>query len=152
MSLARALFAMNSANIEGWGLYAEAILLPFMPPEGQLVSLQYRLQRAARIFLDPELQLGKMTPAGARAFLEKEVVLSAPFAQSEVERYTFRAPGQATSYYYGYVKLMELRREVESKLGARFEPLAFHDFVLAQGILPPALLRKAVLERFVASR
>ncbi|WP_437595421.1 DUF885 domain-containing protein [Sorangium sp. So ce590] len=152
VSIARAIFAENSANVEGWGLYSEAILLPFMPPEGQLVSLQYRLLRAARAFLDPELQAGKITPAAARAFLEKEVVLSAPFAQSEVERYTFRAPGQATSYFYGFTRLMELRAEVESRMGPRFDAQRFHDFVLAQGILPPKLMRKAVFERFVGAQ
>ncbi|WP_437283915.1 DUF885 domain-containing protein [Sorangium sp. So ce406] len=152
VSIARAIFAMNSANVEGWGLYAEAIVLPFMPPEGQLVSLQYRLLRAARAFLDPELQAGKITPAAARAFLEKEVVLSTPFAQSEVERYTFRAPGQATSYFYGFTRLMEIRAEAESRMGPRFDAQRFHDFVLAQGILPPKLLRKAVIERFVAAQ
>ncbi|WP_437668772.1 DUF885 domain-containing protein [Sorangium sp. So ce131] len=152
VSIARAVFAENSANVEGWALYAEAILLPYMPPEGQLVSLQYRLLRAARAFLDPELQAGTITPEAARAFLEKEVVLSAPFAQSEVERYTFRAPGQATSYFYGFTKLMDLRHEVESLMGLRFNAQRFHDFVLAQGILPPKLLRKAVMERFVPAQ
>src|SRR5450432_668143 len=54
VSLTRALFAFNSVNAEGWGLYAEAITLPSMPLDGQLISLQLRLQRAARAFLDPE--------------------------------------------------------------------------------------------------
>ena len=66
VSLARALFAFNSTNVEGWGLYAEAITLPFMPLDGQLISLQLRLQRAARAFLDPELQTGKTTPEKAQ--------------------------------------------------------------------------------------
>jgi len=143
--LARAIFAFNSVNVEGWGLYAEAITLPYMPPEGKLVSLQLRLQRAARAFLDPELQAGKWTPVSARELLEREVGLSHAFAQSEVDRYTFRAPGQATSYFFGYLKLTELRREAESRLGARFSPQRFHDAILAQGLLPPDLLREAVL-------
>ncbi|MFL5442484.1 MAG: DUF885 domain-containing protein, partial [Myxococcales bacterium] len=144
--LARAIFAFNSVNVEGWGLYAEAITLPYMPPEGKLVSLQLRLQRAARAFLDPELQAGKWTPVSAREFLEREVGLSHAFAQSEVDRYTFRAPAQATSYFFGYLKLTELRREAESRLGARFSAQRFHDAILAQGLLPPDLLREAVLE------
>ncbi|MFL5391000.1 MAG: DUF885 domain-containing protein, partial [Myxococcales bacterium] len=144
--LARAIFAFNSVNVEGWGLYAEAITLPYMPPEGKLVSLQLRLQRAARAFLDPELQAGKWTPVSAREFLEREVGLSHAFAQSEVDRYTFRAPAQATSYFFGYLKLTELRREAESRLGGRFSAQRFHDAILAQGLLPPDLLREAVLE------
>jgi uncharacterized protein (DUF885 family) len=33
-------------------------------------------------------------------------------------------------------------------MGARFNQQAFHDFVLSQGLLPPNLLRVAVLTRF----
>jgi len=39
-----------------------------MPDDGKLISLQLRLQRAARAFLDPELQMGKWTPESAGNF------------------------------------------------------------------------------------
>ena len=151
VSLARGLFAFNSANVEGWGLYAEAITLPYMPADGQLVSLQLCLARAAREFLDPELQLGKVTPQAARAFLEKEIGFSKAYANSEVERYTFRAPGQATSYFYGYTRLIELRRELETKLGSRFNLQRFDDWVISQGMLPHDLLREAALRELAGS-
>ncbi len=151
LSLARAVFAFNSVNCEGWALYAEHIVLPYMPPAAQLCSLLMRLHRAARAFLDPELQSGTRTPAEAHAFLQREMVYSAPFARSEVERYTFRGPGQATSYFYGYVKLVALRAEAEAALGADFDARAFHDFILDQGLVPPATLRAAVLDRFVGA-
>jgi Bacterial protein of unknown function (DUF885) len=151
VSDARAVYAFNSTNVEGWGLYAEAIAKPYMPAEGQLISLQARLQRAARAFLDPELQSGKVTPAEAKRVLMQDVVLSEAMANQEVERYTFRAPGQATSYFYGYTRLMELRGDVEKALGKKFDQQQFHDYILSQGLLPPDLLRKAVMERFVSS-
>ena len=72
------------------------------------------------------------------------MVLSHALANEEVERYTFRAPGQATSYFYGYLRLLELRKDVEAKMGKRFNQQAFHDFLLAQGLLPPALMRQTV--------
>ncbi|MCI0356174.1 MAG: DUF885 domain-containing protein, partial [Acidobacteria bacterium] len=149
VSQARAIYAFNSTNVEGWGLYAESILLPYMPKEGQLVSLQARLMRAARAYLDPELQTGKIVPEQALAVLKNDVVLSDAMATQEVERYTFRAPGQATSYFYGYSRLQDLRKEVEAKVGRKFDQQKFHDFVLNQGLLPPDLLRKAVLSEFV---
>ena len=31
----------------------------------------------------------------------------------------------------------------------KFNQLRFHDFVLSQGILPPALIKQAVMEEFV---
>ena len=149
VSLARALYAFNSTNVEGWGLYAEYITKPFMPAEGQLMSLDLRLLRAARAFTDPELQSGKMTEADAYRVLEKDVVLSHAFAKEEVERFTYRSPGQANSYFYGYTKLLALRKNTEAALGPKFNALKFHDFVLAQGLLPPDLMRQAVMEKFV---
>ena len=149
VSTARALFAFNSVNVEGWGLYAEWMMLPYMTPEGQLISLQFRLVRAARAFLDPELHMGRVTPDEARRVLLDDVVLSQAMTEQEVERYMFRAPGQATSYFYGYTRLRELRPEVERAMGSNFSAREFHDFVLAQGLLPPELLKEAVLARFV---
>jgi hypothetical protein len=152
MSVARARFAFNSANVEGWGLYSEALVLPYLPPEGQLAALQIRLLRMARAMLDPQINLGRMTPEQAKAFLMKEVVLSEPFAQSEVDRYAYRSPGQATAYYYGYVKLRALKNLAELELGERFKLKAFNDFIIAQGILPPALMKQAVLQDFIPSQ
>jgi uncharacterized protein (DUF885 family) len=149
VSLARALYAFNSTNAEGWGLYAEWMMQPYEPIDGQLATLDYRLLRAARAFLDPELQSGKTTTAEAYKVLELDVVLSPAFAKEEVERFTYRSPGQANSYFYGYTKLMELRKDTEAALGAKFNQQRYHDFLLAQGLLPPELLRKAVMEEFV---
>jgi uncharacterized protein (DUF885 family) len=106
----------------------------------------------ARAMLDPMINTGRMTPQQAKAFLMKEVVLSEPFAQSEVDRYSYRSPGQATSYYYGYVKLRALKTLAEIELGERFKLKAFNDFVIAQGILPPALMKQAVLEEFIPAQ
>jgi uncharacterized protein (DUF885 family) len=152
VSLARALYAFNSTNAEGWGLYSEYIMQPYEPAEGQLLTLQLRLLRAARAFLDPELQSGKITPEDAYAVLEKDVVLSHAFAKEEVERFTYRAPGQANSYFYGYTRLLSLRKETEAALGAKFDQKKFHDFILSQGLLPPDLMRAAVLQEFVPSQ
>jgi hypothetical protein len=152
VSLARALYAFNSTNAEGWGLYSEYIMQPYEPADGQLLTLQLRLLRAARAFLDPELQSGKVTPDQAYAVLEKDVVLSHAFAKEEVERFTYRNPGQANSYFYGYTRLLALRKETEAALAGKFRQKKFHDFILAQGLLPPDLMRKAVLEEFIPSQ
>ena len=93
-----------------------------MPPEGQLISLQHRLMRAARAYLDPELQAGTITPDQAFKVLTDDVVLSEAMARQEVDRYTFRAPGQATSYFYGYTRLVELRADVEKAAGRVVRP------------------------------
>lgn len=152
VSTARAVFAFNSVNVEGWALYAEAEMQPYEPLDGQFFALQHRMLRAARAFLDPMVNLGRISAAGVKSFLMDEVGLSEGMATQEVQRYTFRAPGQATSYFYGYQRLMETRQAAQVALRDKFDRQAFNDFVLAQGLVPPKLLYKAVMEEFVPAR
>jgi uncharacterized protein (DUF885 family) len=122
---------------------------PYLTPGAQLAVLEARLQRSARAFLDPMLNLGMMKPEEAKHFLMEVVVLSEPLAKEEIDRYTFTAPGQATSYFFGYSKLQALRAKTELALGQKFHPQSYHDFIVAQGLLPPELLEKAVIEGYV---
>ncbi len=148
VSLARSVYAFNSVNVEGWAVYCEALMLPYMPRESQLVAMQFRMARAAYAFLDAELQLGKITPEEAKRVLTQEVGISDAYSASLLRRFTYLAPGQATSYSYGFTRMMQLRQEVEKSQGAKFQARAFHDFILAQGLLPFTELRKTVETHF----
>ncbi len=152
VSLARTLFAFNSVNTEGWALYAEAEMVPYEPLDGQLIALQFRLLRAARAILDPMLNLGLIDRERAGQVLAEDVGLSPGMAKQELDRYTFNAPGQAGSYFYGYSRILELRMETELALGDKFDRLAFNNFLLDQGLLPPDLLAEAVRTRFVPAQ
>jgi hypothetical protein len=152
VSTARVVFAFNSANVEGWALYAEAQMKQYEPIEGQIGVLQMRMMREARAFLDPMLNLGMIEPDAALRFLMEEVLLSQPMAKQEVDRYTFNAPGQATAYFHGYSKLNALRTKVEIALPDSFREQPYHDFIIGQGLLPFDLLEKAVMEEFVPAQ
>ena len=140
-------------NVEGWGLYAEAELQPYEPLEGQLVALQ----------LPPDARRARLprsrAPGGhdhqdeATRVLREDVVLSEAMAMQEVERYTFRAPGQATVVLRGLQPAARDPPEGRAARSARrFDRMRFNDFILAQGLLPPRLLRKAVIEEFVPAQ
>ncbi|MET0288952.1 MAG: DUF885 domain-containing protein [Pseudoxanthomonas sp.] len=152
ISLARTMFAFNSVNVEGWALYAEAEMVPYEPLDGQLIALQFRLLRAARAMLDPMLNLGLTDRERARLVLEDEVGLSPAMARQELDRYTFKGPGQAGSYFYGYTRILELRMQTELAMGDKFDRLAFNNFLLDQGLLPPAQLAEAVKTRFTGAK
>jgi len=152
VSQARTLYAFNSVNVEGWALYAEAEMVPSEPLEGQMIALQLRMLRAARAMLDPMLNLGMITREEAGRVLSEDVMLSAPMARQELDRYTFNSPGQAGSYFYGYSRILQLRAETEVALGHKFDRKAFNNFLLDQGLLPPDLLAKAVREEFVPAQ
>lgn len=152
VSQARIYFAFNSVNVEGWALYAEAEALPYHPLDGQLMALQARLLRAGRAMLDPMLNLGLISREDARRILLEQIVASPAMAKQEIERYTSRSPGQAGSYFYGYTRILRIRMDTELALGAKFDRLAFNNFLLDQGLLPPDLLAKAVAEQFVPAQ
>lgn len=145
LSLARTLFALNSVNIEGWGLYAEHLMFPYLPPDGQLVALRMRALREARAFLDPGLHDGSIDLERARAILRDELGFSAGVVAEELDRYTYEAPTQAVSYFVGYESLLQLRAEVEHEMGSSFDAKVLHDAILGAGMLPPDLLRERVL-------
>jgi hypothetical protein len=149
VSLTRSLFAFNSVNVEGWALYSEMEMMPYEPPAGQFIALQFRLLRAARAFLDPMLNLGLIDRDRAHDILVNDVGLSEAMARQELDRYTLNSPGQATAYFYGYTRILQLRAETQVRLGKKFDRKAFNDFLIAQGLLPPDLLAEAVRTRFV---
>jgi uncharacterized protein (DUF885 family) len=152
VSLARSLFAFNSVNVEGWALYSEAEMLPYEPPAGQFVTLQLRLMRAARAFLDPMLNLGLISKERAHDVLRDDVGLSEAMTREELDRYTFNSPGQATAYFYGYARLQQLRLQTQLALGKQFNHQAFNDFIIGQGLLPPDQLAEAVRTQFIPSQ
>jgi uncharacterized protein (DUF885 family) len=151
VSQARALYAFNSTNVEGWALYAEAEMLPYEPVEGQLIALQHRLLRQTRAMLDPMLNLGLTDRATAERIL-REDGFSPAMVKQEADRYTFRSPGQAGSYFYGYTQLADLRVATELALGDKFDRMAFNDFIVGQGLLPVNLLGEAVRRDFIPAQ
>ncbi len=152
VSLARSLFAFNSVNVEGWALYSEFMMVPYEPSDGQMIALQLRLLRAARAMLDPMLNLGMISRDRAHDILVNDVGLSEAFTREELDRFTFRSPGQATAYFYGYARLLELRAKVEVALGSKFDLKALNDFILSQGLLPPDQLTDAVEADFLKKK
>jgi uncharacterized protein (DUF885 family) len=48
--------------------------------------------------------------------------------------------------------MLQLRKDTEAALGPKFDAKQFHDFLLAQGPLPPDLLRRAVMQDFIPAQ
>lgn len=139
-SLIRARYAFNNANVEGWGLYAEEMVWPYLPKAAQLVALQMRLMRIARAFFDPEVQLGKTNPRTVTHLLTSELGLSERLASLELRRYQYENPGQAPSYFYGLGRMESAKRQVENSQGHRYSDQCFHDGVLSLGMMPVGLI------------
>lgn len=143
--------AGNTYAAEGWALFSEHWLarrgLFATNPDGALAQLQMRLWRTARVIIDPSLHTGRMTYDDAVSFFVREVGLERSAAEAEVNRFT-TWPTQAPSYIIGWLEIQRLEDELRSRLGSRFDEKTFVERALAQGALPLALLRRAVLDSY----
>lgn len=140
VSIIRANYAFNSVNVEGWALYAEWLMEESLSQDEKMGLLMARMMRNARMFLDPEIHLGLITPDKAKKVITEEVGMSPEWADLELQRYMYRSPGQAPSYYYGYLKLREIRKQAIERMGSSFKERCFHDAILDAGLLPLGIL------------
>jgi uncharacterized protein (DUF885 family) len=76
--------------------------------------------------------------------------VSEPDAIAEAERY-IAWPGQALAYKTGELKIQELRRRAEQKLGVKFDIREFHAEVLKDGSVPLDVL-DGKIERWIEGK
>jgi uncharacterized protein (DUF885 family) len=144
--------AMNSVNCEGWAHYAEYLMYPHCDNKAaQLSAIREQLLRTARMFLDPELNLGRLTFDQVKSFIRDQVGFTESVAQSEAERYSFLMPAQATTYRYGCVKIMELRDQLRKELGEKFNLKKFHDSLISFGLMPLDKTKEFIRDKMLDS-
>jgi uncharacterized protein (DUF885 family) len=145
-------FGNNSANGEGWGLYAEHLAAEQGwydgDPGGLLGQLEMELFRAHRLVIDTGLHAKRWTRQQALEYLGPLPGLS---PESEIDRYVSN-PGQACSYMIGELKIIELRERAKAALGARFSLSEFHTRVVRAGRVPLSVLEQDVDRWLAASR
>lgn len=141
MNLFQTVLASNSTNAEGWAHYVEYQMAPHFTFEAQLGALQDQLMRMARMFLDPQINLGFISHADVVEFHQKKLGLGETAAKSEADRYSFLMPGQAVTYRFGALQIMNLRKSLEEKLGDKFSQKDFHDAILSHGLMPLEMVK-----------
>jgi len=142
MTVIRNRYAASTVNIEGWALYAEDIVLPYMEPEEKFLATQVRLWRVARAFLEPQLQLGQIQKARVRKVLVEELGFSPGFYEAELQRLEGAERGLAPGYYYSYTQILEIRDVFKRVMGEKYSLKCFHDRLLSMGLLTLPLLKE----------
>jgi len=131
---------------EGWALYCESLgkeLGLYDDPYQYFGMLGAEMHRAIRLVVDTGIHSKGWTREEAIQYsLDNEAESEAGII-SEIERY-MAMPGQALSYKIGQLKIKELRKLSQQKLGDNFNISEFHNKVLESGCVPLALLENKI--------
>lgn len=146
-------FGGYGAYAEGWGLYAEGLgkeMGFYREPISEFGMYSTQLWRAIRLVVDTGIHRYRWTRERAIDYFMANGLLSRRDATKEVERY-FNAPGQATSYMIGQLRILALRDRARARLGNRFDIRDFHAVVLENGSVPLDTLEELV-DAWIAER
>lgn len=136
-SRTRVAFGATDANVEGWAVYVEHVLMDKYPDiESQYGAYQSVLFRMARAFLAPEVQTGEVGHDKIYDVLVNKLGLAASFIPGEERRYEWDGPGQIPSYYFGMRTLLDLKDKIKGLEAAGFSERWFNDGVLNAGPMP----------------
>ena len=146
-------FASFTAFVEGWALYAERLGLEtgfYQDPYSDFGRLSFEMWRACRLVVDTGIHYLGWTREQAIDYMLENTALARVNVVNEVDRY-IAWPGQALGYKIGELKIRELRRRCEEKLGTAFDIREFHEIVLNAGAIPLDVLERRV-DRYLAEK
>ncbi len=138
-----------SAFGEGWGLYSEFLgeeMGMYTDPYSRFGRMTYEMWRACRLVVDTGMHAKGWTRQQAMDYLAANTALPLHEIKTETDRY-ISWPGQALAYKMGEIKIRELRKMAEERLGPEvFDLREFHDVVLLGGSVPLTILQENVEE------
>ena len=125
-------FPINTAYVEGWGLYSETLghdLGLYDDPMDKYGHLSEEIFRACRLVVDTGMHAMGWTMEQAVQYMMDLSAASKENIVGEVNRYV-TWPGKAVGCKIGQTKIIELRRRVEKAMGDKFDIKQFHEVVL----------------------
>ena len=141
---------MNSAYVEGWARYAEAMSEEAGIYQSKDTLILRRIWPARGMVVDPGLHAMHWTRQQAVDYIVATGRFNQKAAEDVVDRIAV-LPGQLTSYDSGGLEIKALRKEAQEKLGNRFDLRQFNYAVLEEGVVPLSELRSHI-ESWIASK
>ncbi|HET8818808.1 MAG TPA: DUF885 domain-containing protein [Xanthomonadaceae bacterium] len=136
--------------IEGWAMYGEKVMADagYMDndPLMQLIQRKWALRAFANAILDQAIHVDGMTRDQAMELMTVTTFQQEREAAGKWVRAQLTS-AQLPSYFVGYSEHMDLRRDMEAKLGDDFDLKAYHDQVLSYGSPPVRYVRQLMLDQ-----
>lgn len=138
---ARIAMLCGGTMAEGWACYVTDLMAEagFLTPLEAYSEYQGRRRMCARAIVDIRLHRGEITFEEAAAYYQNNAGMGAGSARAEVTKNSM-FPGGAVMYLFGRDAIYNLREELKSSVGARFNLRDFHDEFLSYGALPVTLI------------
>ena len=139
--------AYYPASGEGWGEYSSAFgeeLGLYKDPYDLYGRLAMEMFLSVRLIVDTGMNYFGWSREKAMQFMHDNVLESDAQIATETLRYSVDMPGQALAYKMGALKIRALREKARAELKDRFDIRDFHDWFLASGSMPMAVLEKHV--------
>ncbi|MFV8782166.1 DUF885 domain-containing protein [Microbulbifer sp. SA54] len=138
----------NGAMIEGWAVYTERMMLEAgygdFKPELWMMYYKWNLRTVVNTILDYSIQVKDMQEQEALDLMMKQAFQQRAEAMGKWRRATL-SQVQLTSYFAGYMAIMELRDEMKQRLGDKFNLKQFHEKFLSYGNAPVPVIRELML-------
>jgi uncharacterized protein (DUF885 family) len=143
----------STAYIEGWALYAEYLgreMGIYKTPYDRLGNLSDEMLRAVRLVVDTGIHAKGWSREKVIDYMTAHLASEPVGIAIEADRYSVW-PGQALGYKVGQLKIIELRKIAEQKLGAKFDIKQFHEVVIGNGTISLGVLERLV-NQWVSSK
>jgi uncharacterized protein (DUF885 family) len=134
--------------IEGWAVYTEQMMLDQGYGEGdlqlRLTQLKFYLRAVTNAILDHRMHCTDISDEDALKLLTRGAFQSEGEAKLKIIR-SKQSSCQLSTYFVGRMALVRTRREVQRKLGDKFELNKYHEALLGLGAVPVKDLTQLVL-------
>ena len=128
--------------VEGWAAYVEDLAREFgvyATIDDDISAIRWDLVRSVRVVLDVGINAYGWSDKQAMEYWQENVPGLLDVAEREITRVR-RWPAQAITYKYGAFAIEQARNAEQSRLGAAFDLVDFHDRILGYGDRPLDLL------------
>lgn len=133
----------NTANTEGWALFAESLIEKHVSSASEkLFYKQAYMMRILRVVTDYEVNRGFITKKEAIKKYQNILGVDKSTAESEIKR-RVTMPGRDTGYYVGRISIEKLRQRLITKYPA-FEDKCFNDLILSYSFAPTKYVEKII--------